>query len=208
LPDDQITVPACRTCNHTFSRTDEELRVTLSLLAGTDTPALDAFWKQEALRSLRHNKRMRQRILRDSHPIEIVTPSGLYLGDGFAVRLQHVEHKRTMERIVRGLYFHHFGEMLGPAVQLDIYMREQANKTAFDEFVRGLVSKMAQGSVGGNQFMYRYGRAAEEPLVSAWLLLFHKRHIMLALTLPVVRRDEALSAVSSWPRSGSRPSRG
>lgn len=200
LPHDQIKVPACAHCNDSFQKSDEKLRVAVSLLAGTDTPELRAFWKEQALSTLRRNARMRNEILRDSRHIEVVTPGGLYLGKAFAVPFLKSEHNRSMERIVRGLYYHHFHERLGPAVQFNVYRREPHSKAAFDETVRGLLPDMAQGGVGGDQFMYRYGRAGEDSLGSVWLLRFQKRHLMLVLTLPVVRRDEAVGAFSPWPR--------
>ncbi|NPE10023.1 MAG: hypothetical protein GNW80_17215 [Asgard group archaeon] len=38
--------------------------------------------------------------------------------------------------------------------------------------------------IGGGQFLYKYARAQDEPLCSAWILVFHKNLVILGNTEP------------------------
>jgi hypothetical protein len=53
------------------------------------------------------------------HEVDLATPGGLYIGRGGAIRWDAQEHDQMIQRITRGLYFHHHGEPLPPGVSVD-----------------------------------------------------------------------------------------
>ena len=78
---------------------------------------------------------------------------------------------------MRGLYYHHFNEVLGDRAAIE------ANPIhGIDEKMHAFLPHMSQGQAGGKAFMYRYGRAHDSPLDSVWFMQFHERYHVFAHT--------------------------
>lgn len=183
-PSDLITVPCCFHCNNSSSKQDEEFRIFLSLQLGMETPGTRKLWKDAALRSLQHNQRLRNHIIQNSWEVDIKTPAGIYLGKQRAVTMPARAHNSVLDRTVRGLYFHHFGHILGSRVACRV-----APLKGLSADIEPTLGMMEFGSVGGDSFVYRYGRASDSPLDSMWLLLFYKRYLVLVETRPKSRSN-------------------
>ncbi|HHJ18322.1 MAG TPA: hypothetical protein ENJ84_00590 [Gammaproteobacteria bacterium] len=111
-PSNLITVPAWLACNNSASDFDEAFRLYLALHVGDlDDPVASAYFK-EALRTYRHNQRLQRDILATAKPVTFATPAGIEYGKGMKILWDSNAHDATIERMVRGLYYHHFGEIL------------------------------------------------------------------------------------------------
>src|ERR1700730_6383431 len=119
-PDDLITVPSCVDCNHGASESDEAFRAYLSLHVGMDTPVTRQLWNHAALRGIRHNRRLLRRIKEDTTPTWLATPSGVIHSRAFRLLWDSEAHDKTIARMVRGFYFHHYGEVLGNRVHVEV----------------------------------------------------------------------------------------
>lgn len=161
----------------------------LSLQLGMETPATQKLWKDAALRSLHHNQRLKNHIIQNSWEVDVRTPAGIYLGKQRAVTMPARAHNAVLDRTVRGLYFHHFGHILGPRVACRV-----APLKSLSGEIAPILDMMAVGSVGGDSLIYRYGRASDSPLDSIWLLLFYKRYLVLVETRPKFRSRDKGSA--------------
>lgn len=89
-------------------------------------------------------------------------------------------HDKTIERLIRGLYFHHYQEVLGQRVRVKAQWFRGLTQALLDA-----TSDCEQRSVGNGQFVYRFGRAVDGPLHSIWLFEFHERHWAGGQTAPV-----------------------
>ena len=114
LPSDLITVDACPRCNTGASKDDEQFRVLVSLDVGADTPELREWWSGPVLRGIRRNRKLHGELLENMRRTEVRTPAGLYLGEQTVTQMKAAPYKRTLVKITRGLYFHHYGEALPP----------------------------------------------------------------------------------------------
>ncbi|MFA6178714.1 MAG: hypothetical protein WC696_03775 [Candidatus Methylopumilus sp.] len=177
-PNDLVTVPCCFSCNNFGSKHDEEFRVFLSLQLGMELPATRKLWKEGALRSIQHNQRLRNHIINSSRLIDVKSPAGIYLGKQRAVPMPIKAHNAVLDRTVRGLYFHHFGRILGSRVSCRV--RPLNGLPAGFE---SIIKLMEFGSVGGDSLVYRYGRAFDSPLDSLWVILFYKRYLVFVETI-------------------------
>jgi len=177
-PPNLITVPACDKCNNEGSKYDSEFRVVVSMNAGIDSPRTDYFWRGYALRTLARNNRLKTHVFDSGRRVNLTSPSGIILGEAFAVPYSVRKHSAVINRVVRGLYYHHFGQVLGrrASVQSKPF---QSMPAEFAEMVK----KWPWGRVGG-EFFYRFGRAADSPFSSVWVLLFHERYCVFAQTKP------------------------
>lgn len=86
---------------------------------------------------------------------------------------------RTVARIVKGLYFHHFDERLGEPLVVESYLFRRL-PDGFGEILR----RAGHGRVAGDAFVYAFGRAREDRSHSLWLLEFYQSLIIMALTRP------------------------
>jgi hypothetical protein len=175
-----ITVPACLSCNLRASGFDERFRAYLSLHVGTSSPVTQRLFDSGALPTLRHNRRLLRTIVDGGQPVELMTPAGVISGRGMRVLWDSPAHDAVIERTVRGLYYHHFGTVLGQSVELKV------------QWLRSIPTALIQAMahtplvvVGERQFLYRYARAAGEPLTSIWLFNFYDRHFAGGHTVPV-----------------------
>ena len=183
-PGDLITVPSCGPCNHGASDSDELFRAYLSLHIGLDTPSTSQLW-DEALRGVRHNRRLHRRLLSEMEQVLLTTSSGVIHGQAVRGRWDSDAHDRTIERMVRGFYFHHYQEVLGSRVTIKTHWL----RTLDPELVEA-TAEYEQRSVGEGQFVYRFGRATDHPLHSIWLFEFHKRHWAGGQTAPREPEEE------------------
>ena len=174
-----ITVPACVNCNLRASNFDETFRAYLSLHVGTNGHLTHRLFETGALPTLRHNHRLRRTIIDGGEAVDLTTPAGLIWGRGMRVLWDSRAHDAVIERTVRGLYYHHFGRVLGKSVTLKV------------QWLRTIPSEVMQAManaplvvIGDRQFMYRYRRASDEPLTSVWLFNFYDRHFAGGHTIP------------------------
>lgn len=174
-----ITVPACFPCNNRGSSHDEAFRVYLNLHVGVEHPSSQVLFHNETLRTLRANRRLLREINAQSDPIWFTTPSGIVWGRGRRVLWNSNAHDAVVERTIRGLYFHHFNEILGERGSVKVQWLR-----SFPADVVEYMRACPIVSLGDDQFVYRYGRAVDQPLSSLWLLNFYGKHYASGYTLP------------------------
>ena len=178
-PADLITVPSCASCNQGASVSDEIFRAYLSLHVGVDTAPTSLLWEQ-TLRGVRRNRLLHRRLRDDAEPVWLTTPSDVIHGRGYRGRWDSDAHDRTIERMIRGLYFHHYHEVLGTRVRVKAHWFRKLDPELLEA-----TAECEQRSVGGGQLVYRFGRASDHPLHSIWLFEFHKRHWAGGQTAPL-----------------------
>jgi len=170
-PDNLITVPSCAECNNRASDLDEAFRLYLALHVGDLEDEIAAAYFHEAPRTYKHNKQLQREILGSAEPVDFTTPSGIYTGQGMKVLWNSKAHDAVIERIVRGLYFHNFGEVLPPDARVSPKWFNQPD----EEFLQTM-SGLKKNVVGNNQFVYLFGRAEGRPAASVWCFEFYGRH--------------------------------
>ena len=101
-------------------------------------------------------------------------------GYGWTYNWPRENHDKVIEKITRGLHYHHFREILEPTVSVEIIFLNGLNA----ELEQTILS-MRRCNVGGaGRFAYAYGRLAEERQVSLWIYQFYMRHWAAAITKP------------------------
>lgn len=180
-PSNLIRVPACRPCDSGTSRLDERFRVYLGLHVSRNT-ASGARLYEEARRSLRHNQRLLKEVLASVRPAHLATEHGVIYERGFRVLWDSNAHDTIVEKTIRGLYYHHFNEILGARVKIDVYWFRSLSSDLIE---------MSQGWMerrfGHGEFIYRFARAEESPLDSVWIFEFYGAHWAAGYTSPIER---------------------
>lgn len=193
FPDDRrqdlVTVPACQTCNGGFSKDDEYFRFVVAAPAYDHNEAARRIWDAGIIPAVRRRPLMRAAILNVTRTVELRTPAGLYVGKTPSFRIEVPRVKRVVERIVRGLLWHHFES--APAADAEV-------TTYIDPDVRPvmemLTTDLALTGIGGDVFRYRYGQTNDVPGYSMWWLCFYARTTFLIIIAPPIERDVAEGA--------------
>jgi hypothetical protein len=179
-PLDLITVPSCEACNNDASRFDERFRNIIGMRAGEGSPNTPALWGK-TWRSLKRNRRDLEAVWKSMKNVPIVSEGGLYVGSATEFAFDAKTHDRVIERITRGLYFHHFGEPLPFELPVEVIPICDGSDwlTAIKPFLRS----MKVGDIGGHAaFEYAYARAEDERDGSLWIYRFYERHVAAATT--------------------------
>ena len=162
---------SCADCNNNASDLIETFRLYLALHVDDLEDKINAAYFYEALRTYKHNKKLQREILGIAELVELKTPSGKSIGGGMKVVWNSKSHDAVIERIVRGLYFHHFGEVLPSIANVSPKWFNQPD----EEFLKKLAD-LKKNVIRDNQFVYLYGRQNEDPSVSVWYFEFCGRH--------------------------------
>lgn len=162
-PSDLITVPSCFECNNDSSKTNESFKVHLGLHVWNDEPVM---------RTLRHNHRLRNEVASKIEFASVVDSNDKILGEVPFGLWDSEAHSITIEKCIRGLYFHHYGSALSENTQIKTHYF----KSLTPEFAQ-ISEGWANNSIGNGQFVYKYTTASnEETHMSVWLFQFFRKH--------------------------------
>lgn len=170
LPRNMITVPACTKCNNGANVQDERFRVYLALSTLGRHDQATQLWRERAIRTLENNLRLQREIFpnmqrvnvrdalgRESERIRFLWPAACY--------------NETLERIARGLAFHHFGTRHGAAVGCEVSMLTTLPVPFYE-----ITDIWHRGGIGDDAFVYRYAEVKGHPLRTFWVFQFYNSH--------------------------------
>ena len=188
-PTNLIRVPSCEKCNGGASTDEEYFRrqLVFSEQRGSDSQAQRLVPRVVSHLMEPGREPLRRSVLENLRRIPRYTPAGLYVGDKLASNVDLVRLNRVPERIVRGLYYHHFKNYL-PLDYIVESIEESglANQQAIEatqEMVR-LVGSVSPRKIGDTVFSYRYVETHEDPYASLWLLVFYGVHFLVTTVPP------------------------
>lgn len=170
-PNNLITVPACKECNNGASDLDERFRVHLSLHVARKGNDTARNFYEEALRTLEHNSELRREILSKLEPVYLTTESGIIHDKGYRMLWDSQAHDAIVERMIRGLYYHHFRQILANRVDIEV----QWLKKLTPEIV-SMPKDWRVNTFGTGEVTYIFARKAGSPLDSVWIFQFYKGH--------------------------------
>jgi hypothetical protein len=154
--------------------------VYLAAIVGDRSESARKLWKERSLASLWKNRKLVRAISEGMREVEAFTHDGMPAGNRYAFLWPAHIYESVIERTARGLYFHHFGEILGDRVSVEVSFLYRLAP----EFVE-MSRTWSQVSIG-DAVTYRYAQAAESPLDSVWVIEFYGGHWALAETRPAV----------------------
>ena len=179
-----ISVPACRECNESTALDDEYFCAALATM-WTTSPAPQEVWAQRFRRQIRRPnfQGLRKLLASQTKPIWLPTNRGFTLTGIVAADQERMD--RSIQKIVRGLYYHHREKQMPTDTVIDVLWKPS-------EWMPNVAYRCPLVVVEADTFAYRYGLAANEPEVSAWWLAFYNSLLILALVAPPAFREQAL----------------
>lgn len=187
VPKDAPVVDACKKCNHEEkSPNDTYLRDFLTMdMANEGQPVRERIYPK-FMRAVQRNQSVFAHHAQQSQLVELVTPSGLFAGYAYGIKLPTQQITTELTTIVRGLYFAYFGKNIGVTLP-ETTPFEVFRQRDMDEVIRNIRILLNAGginvSVGtGEVFECVYLHAAEKPDVSLWFLNFYQRIVFSVAT--------------------------
>jgi hypothetical protein len=113
--------------------------------------------------------------------------AGIYIGEGQVMRVRSDRINRVLEKIVKGLYYRHCGELL-QNVQFTSQHFDPYPGVAYPPYEVGwdLWGRAVRGQDAGEVFRYWYAIAQDDPRYSSWWLQFYKKPLFTIRTQPTI----------------------
>jgi len=176
---DLITVPACLPCNQIATLDDEYLRLVFTVGSSEDSAAQEVL-DRHVLPRLSKQQGFLRAFLRGGIPrVEVRSPGGVLLGHSPGFLINRPRLQRCIGKIVRGLFYHHYGRPLPLRYLVEDY---RMDPNFPDEFKRE-IARLPLIEIGGGVFGYRFLVSPDEPEIGFWFLMFYRSRLITTQTL-------------------------
>lgn len=184
-----ITVPCCKECNASFGRDDEYFRAVLASRDDVGSNAAALALMDTIYRGLSRPQSagFKTSFLAATYPVELLTSSGIYVGQSMGINVEYPRLERVTARIIRGMYFRETGIKLPLDCEINTYLDKGFSESiqGGDTTVINLVDKLSSrpaNVIEPDVFGYWHQIVDSDRHLSAWLLLFYKRIWFLGIT--------------------------
>jgi hypothetical protein len=167
-PTTLVTVPACLQCNQGYKKDEDYFLATVTFTeAGISTEG-KKLWEQKLQRMYAKDQGIRRLMAKSFAPVELVTPAGLYLGNGLTIEPEWPRIKNVFVKIVKALYYYEYSEPLPNTAKIHfVTLREK-------EMIEELNKNVSLGKRGWKgTFEYKRNRVPDTPEGSLWLFLIY-----------------------------------
>lgn len=170
-----ITVPACNKCNQSYKKDDEYFRIYVSADISRNEQG-KKLWHEKVIGSTF----IRSFKLRKTIASNISEDIKKFNGEVFKRKILNMDASRinnVLIRIVKGLYWHHYGKSLPSNTLFEVYQNPPINNE-----IKTVLLRTKFCTIGNEEFKYRYRRCDEEIFTSIWGLSFFMGAHFLVLT--------------------------
>jgi len=177
-PSDLVTIPACcENCNNSTSAYDDRFAmfVTGKVAERAGDQDVVDFFNNKKIRGMGRDTYTRKRLINDSKMVELTTVFGKFIEHGWAIPWDHVAERIVAIKLVKGLFYHHYNEILAPDVPIETKYYNSLPKGILEEINKN----MDIASVGKDKFVYARMRIGNNSL---WIFQFFKKHWTGAVT--------------------------
>lgn len=179
-PDPLITVPACAQCNNGASDDDDKFKVYLSLHTAGNNEIARKLFLEKTKRTLDRNQALLNKIRDESMEI-VIESNNSGKEKRTAIKWDSRVHDAVIERTIRGLYFHHTGNVLQKRTKLSVQWLKEVPS---DPKLAALLERCETVSIGEDQVIYKYAIYGENPKYSFWVFDFYGAHWASGYTRP------------------------
>jgi len=186
-PQHLITVPACTCCNQESSLDDEYFRFVIAT-ANPDSPHTK-FIAQKIIKRARKKPALLQHLMRNSVKVNVYSEGGIFLEERPAFKYDKTRVQKTVDKIVRGLFWLEQGYILGKNYKVREFIlylpSPNKNPPVPDEKSQAAILSLPRKRVGdGKVFAYRCAIDLQNPNITGWFLEFYETTLIVTMTVP------------------------
>lgn len=181
LPLDLLTVPSCRSCNGDAAKDDEYFRTVMAFRYDTFGRPDAGSAAERAMRALVRpgGEGFRKGLISKVSEIPVFDDEGAHLGSIGHIDVDLRRIRKVVERIVRGLYYHHRRQRLPPECRVTVNSAEsfEDSDAAAVEKLREVVrwAMSAEKHVLPRGVLeYRFRETTRDPACAVWLLAVYQ----------------------------------
>lgn len=189
VPSDVITVPACVSHNNALQKDEHYARIYLLSIAYPKDVAR-RLWEGKVRRELRRSPKLRAMFSAQLRDFTMYSPGGIYLGDASGLDPDGTRISRVMEKIVRGLTYHHHLRRFGD-IAIEGQLIQAHTRTSLPDLSH--IPFEPERSLG-EVVTYTYAIAHDDPDYSLWVFRFYEGAVLVVGTQ---KRDELAPPQSS-----------
>jgi hypothetical protein len=184
-PQNLITVPACARCNQESSLDDEYFRFIVATANSERPPA--KLITQRIIKRAREKPTLLQSLMRKTIKVDVYSEGGIFLEQRPAFIYDRVRVQKTVDKIVRGLFWLEQRCILGDNYKVrkfELYLPSpNKNPPVPDEKLQAAILSLPRKMVGdGNVFAYRYSIDTKDPSITGWFLEFFETTLIVTMT--------------------------
>lgn len=195
-PTDLVTVPSCKACNSGGSKDDEYFKTMMIMKDKAGSHSEAAAIRDSVFRGLAlpEKRGFKHHVLQSMLRLPMHSAAGVYLGHAAAFNVDLRRLNAVVERVTKGLYWHHHGRERLPHDHevvvwseeglADISAEEAANLRA--QLVAPCLAR-PENKLGRGVLRYWYA-PSDRPHVTGWLYEFYKDVRFVAFTIPANAR--------------------
>jgi hypothetical protein len=201
-PSDLITVPSCSFCNSGASRDDEYFKSMMIFKDKAGSHAEAVAVRPSVFRGLEMPKKIgfARSLIKGIRPIRVQTPAGLHLGRRFVFDVDLSRLDRVVDRITRGLYWHHLRSRIPEEFEVAVFSEDGMRALGAPEIEwiqKDIVTPVLNSplhSIGRGVMRYWYASASDKPDSSVWIYEFYDDVKFVALVVPP--SDDRISPIA------------
>jgi hypothetical protein len=186
-PSNLITVPACLKCNNGFSGDDDYfLNLALDWAASESKDGKGVVEKRLRSMKRKEGRNVWKPFFAKVKPVEVYSPGGLYLANSLEFTLDTAKLLRTVNRMIRGLYFEFTKAPLplgdyARSMLFSHYVERHKSDSEAMEFVQ-FIPRLPGRVVGEDTFEVRYCVLDPDRHSSFWYLEFYRHFAFVGVT--------------------------
>jgi len=176
-PSDLVTVPACNICNSRFQKDEEFFRGLFLYMQPSPTEATNKLWPKID-RMLTRSPGLHRTISNSIQSTFLVGTDGSLVGKNLILKKNWQRVLVVVNKIIRGLYFFEFGEILPSSTRIICTENRLAHFNLSDLYEQTNDGKRSWPRI----FEYKCSRVKEQNEESIWLLRFYDGHLFVVFT--------------------------
>lgn len=169
-PNDLETIPACFKCNNSEGKDEEYFLATFMFSEAGVSIAGKKLWKEKINRMYEKNLGLKRKIAENIKPINISILDNSSTEKRLGIELDENRIKKTVLKIVRGLHYIEYGDILSESKNLD-YLFIQNEKDF--KIVKKYLNQLKYGTKSWDGIFEYYHNRTENKSGSMWILHFY-----------------------------------
>ena len=183
---DLVTVPGCNSCNHRSSKDDEEFKLYISLKSGMEAPTALKL-HNSTKRTIQKNRKIRSLVIDNSTPLYFPNGAGSDFSRQIVYKFDPEPVRRVGRKIVKGLYYKHYGKCLEGNADISLYLSEDFKinqMLTIEDLAKDTGKYGVHQEIGKNKELHYIYAQTELEYGTSWVFVFYGVSAMVGLTIP------------------------